>query len=608
MANLVTKKNILGLLFLLVLGGVTLFVKDNSRFKRKAKIDLSKEGQLYRQVYGVFQNRCFNCHGEFMDYSETRWVRIGQVNPGSAADSILYRYLRGSGVGGVESMPPKHALPPHELKLIRRWIASVVYLPPKAKEFRLPAALPKMTPPERMLSEESIYHRCHSHLVREQVDKNDPLLQKIRSGELEGSSACSELLATAAFGVDGKLVGGRDRTRASKILRTLHNFHNSWFRNIDLFNINFSYPSFDNNDLSEPALHVTRAMFAANGEFQKVLKGKESLKAFREHDKKNEYFAYTKEHKYKHIADTKFYQGLDKAKSKENLEWVPSWVERGRLVGIGVQPERKEDILSMYTSKFVEPELFKRELNIRGNPGGGILGSQPYLLFNSGRELGEKMDGGLLMPRRWSKAVFRDLLCREIPVIAEEDSLKYLQPRSSIVFRKTPSCMQCHASIDNMAGAVRNISPVFSSNNPENYTQHIEIFARDHKVVEADIMVDKHKDYHLTPARGRLYFRNIYHQLVNEKVNSLEELGESIAKQDDFYVCAAKRYFEFFTGIDIHVEDYGANLGSYDAESIEYIRFLLFLGKRLKKHQKLRLLARDIFQSDYYRMRDYRIY
>ena len=38
-------------------------------------------------------------------------------------------------------------------------------------------------------------------------------------------------------------------------------------------------------------------------------------------------------------------------------------------------------------------------------------------------------------------------------------------------------------------------------------------------------------------------------KLINKTVNGTSELGAEIAKLDDFYVCKAKRYFEYFTGI-----------------------------------------------------------
>ncbi|MBT5094399.1 MAG: hypothetical protein HOM21_09170, partial [Halobacteriovoraceae bacterium] len=93
----------------------------------------------------------------------------------------------------------------------------------------------------------------------------------------------------------------------------------------------------------------------------------------------------------------------------------------------------------------------------------------------------------------------------------------------------------------------------------------------------------------------------------NEKLNNLKELGELLAGSDDLYVCAAKRYFQFFTGINIKIEDFSISEGNASIEEQQYLRMIIGLGKSLKEHQSLAKLIESIIDSPTYKQRDYKI-
>jgi hypothetical protein len=96
-------------------------------------------------------------------------------------------------------------------------------------------------------------------------------------------------------------------------------------------------------------------------------------------------------------------------------------------------------------------------------------------------------------------------------------------------------------------------------------------------------------------------------RLVNKKVENLDEAGAAIASEDEVYVCAAKRYFYYFTGIDVEVGDIGdpqnpITLDPYEAELREAI---IQMGKSLKDHQDPRKTIRSILEHPSYWRSDF---
>jgi hypothetical protein len=81
---------------------------------------------------------------------------------------------------------------------------------------------------------------------------------------------------------------------------------------------------------------------------------------------------------------------------------------------------------------------------------------------------------------------------------------------------------------------------------------------------------------HRRPASGRLLFRNIRGVYVSAQVNSFEELGAAIRSREDFYACAAKRYFEYFTGVDVNISSLsGAEANQLSSAEFRYRSRLL---------------------------------
>jgi hypothetical protein len=93
------------------------FSGDGSRYG--TEFDSSS---AFGQARVVMSNRCAQCHAEFVSRTESQWVSLNLVVAGNATGSSLYGRLRGSGVGGVENMPPSGTLTTQELDAVRNWI------------------------------------------------------------------------------------------------------------------------------------------------------------------------------------------------------------------------------------------------------------------------------------------------------------------------------------------------------------------------------------------------------------------------------------------------------------------------------------------------------
>lgn len=76
----------------------------------------------FASVRRILAVRCASCHAELASYGESDFIARGYVLPGNPSASSLYRYLRGSGAGGPESMPKDGALAAHEVSSIAGWI------------------------------------------------------------------------------------------------------------------------------------------------------------------------------------------------------------------------------------------------------------------------------------------------------------------------------------------------------------------------------------------------------------------------------------------------------------------------------------------------------
>ena len=78
-------------------------------------------------------------------------------------------------------------------------------------------------------------------------------------------------------------------------------------------------------------------------------------------------------------------------------------------------------------------------------------------------------------------------------------------------------------------------------------------------------------------------------------------MGNYMASVDDLYICAAKRYFQFLTGINVPMFDEGDfSAPNLSEKSTNYRRMVIQMGLDLKQNQNLEILINKIISSEAY--------
>ena len=275
----------------------------------------------------------------------------------------------------------------------------------------------------RVLGPIELANRCYARLTRKPLPRADARLKKIVT-LANAADFCSALVdAPVVDKTSGKLsiasnTWGITLDEGLRILATFNDLHRSWFRYDDLngasgqISINFYYKSRAWNlyDEAEGALHVSRALFTPDVPYKEIVTGTMSVEAIREFEVPTEAFKRTDP------SGNWDYSGVGNGPFQ-----IPG-VMRGKLLGVRAitddNPKRVGDLdFTIYPSQSNNAVSIHagNQWLLRPNStiGGGLLGTNSYLLLNLGR-IGD-YDGGVAQPRRFSESVLKDLLCRQSP-------------------------------------------------------------------------------------------------------------------------------------------------------------------------------------------------
>lgn len=434
-----------------------------------------------------------------------------------------------------------------------------------------------------------VYRRCYSQIVRRRQPASDPLFAKVVSGEMAAAAACTKLVEHGTLNQDGRI--DLSDPLAQPVLRTFQSLHSSWFPNHDFVRDQSDYPTSNQHDSGEMGYHFTWLLLRPGEKFSSLVTRPTSWRGVR-----------TSNRQATHFLDS---EGSRKVASFTKRKWGtsggreihPLLVETGTLIGIAPMP--KAPVL----------ERQVRGVNLIFDPigshGAGILGTQAYLLLSSPLKVNAEPDGGMKVHRSWSKAVLSDLLCRSLPVIREAD-VRGLDEHSPLPFRHQTSCLKCHSTMDPMAGAIRNVE-FMQTIKPEGDKYFHSLSAVKLPMTDAlGRTPAAATPYARSRAEGALYLRDYRGRLVDLKFEDLSSLGQGLADLDDFYLCAAKRYFDFFTGIDVQIRDFSEDPpGAESSPLYKYRDFVIGLGADLKRDQSLPALLGRIFASRFYQSSSY---
>lgn len=469
-----------------------------------------------------------------------------------------------------------------------------------------------MSPPvfaAQTLSAEAVYRRCYIKFVRNIPNESDPLLLAARNESLTGAEACSQLLRRADWDTNGTLVR-RQEEEARAIVRTFNELHRSWFSVDSLPSVTASYLI---HDAEEPALFFTRAAFQPNTPFRSVLTSPSGLMGVRDQATyPNEIsnfmaqtffrylsgYPYSESNQFHLTVNVLTRDPVRGAVSPAQIQRMDlssdQLVEVGHLVG--VKPSLPLVLPAVQYAALADGEIRKavgsnmENHNLRMHFGGGVLGSQAFVMKNVNL-------GGFVVPRdyelinrRLTAKIFEDLLCHQLPTLSDDDVLAEVIPESVHPFQRTSSCMRCHSSIDKAAFGYRNLVTYLTSPGPNKLRQTIGTPSSG--VGRLPTMAGA-QHFALQPPQGVLHYRDLLTgTLRRAQFGNLNQLGTLLTNHNDFYLCATKRYYRFLTGVNVDVTKLAVS-----AQDLVHQQRVRQMAAQLKAHQNVRQLLNDMIAS-----------
>lgn len=181
------------------------------------KLGLGYKPQTHRDV---FNEKCVHCHS-YLSQSDEELISQNLIVPSNPNKSLIFRYLKGSGVGGKENMPPKSSLSKTEVQLVKTWIENLSIDDQKETPLSGYSIRDK-------LSEGEIYKRCYTKLTDRILDSKDQRLKEVQEKLISGTDACMLLIGNATKVEDNKIVVQSEI--GGKILLNFQKLHSYWFK------------------------------------------------------------------------------------------------------------------------------------------------------------------------------------------------------------------------------------------------------------------------------------------------------------------------------------------------------------------------------------------
>lgn len=442
------------------------------------------------------------------------------------------------------------------------------------------------------LTEEALFVRCYTQIVGERPALTHPLLNQVRSFQVSALAACDSVLNKATLNAAGSMSNTNDM-EARKVIRNFHRLHSSWMSEKDFGVINGDGERLGSRvrfDATTPAMYYTRTLFNSGVNFSSVVTGNQNLEAIRTQQSPN-------------TPIIEFNRRVNNVLETDIFDAVlnPIYAPRGDMLGIRTMANRN----MMYRRDDNDPDRNYQHMH----RGGGIMGDPVFLTMNLRMNSNFRSNVNT-MPRAWSRSVFKDLMCRDLPVVRTNDVNSMVVPGADLGFRRTASCVSCHATMDRAIGVIRNIR---YRNTHGRFVDDgigfngVVTVATDRNASADRWPSSSDNDYSRRPLDGQLFYRGFAGNLVNEVVTDLGDMGTKMSNQDEIYVCAAKRYYQYLTGIEADIRDIADPIISDTlSDSDQFHRdTVIQLGRDLRQHQNSLQTIRDIMNLGHYRQSDF---
>jgi hypothetical protein len=472
---------------------------------------------------------------------------------------------------------------------------------------------------ETSMSPIEVYTRCYLQLSGLLPDTSSADYKAVEKGSLSADKACQNVFERARLGTNG-IMKNRSDVVGRHVLERLNGLHRDWMSQ-KYFNGLSTYSAMV-IDEEEPALYFTRAALTEGQNYSSVFTYNSELKGYRvplngtalpnmERKRLFGRASYFNADVPDNVFRLGFYQ-WDPVKN--SFITTPATVDLGDSQQIpfgvleGVVAAPQIVLPNYYLARQVaslpdlRPQLrtiASSGIAINKHFGGGILGSQGFILTNTNLVVRQLPQDESVIHRRLTSRVYQDLLCHTLPTLTVEDVKKDVQPSSPMPFRQSASCMQCHTSLDPMAYGYRHLSieRTFSAGLTDRmYGHHV-----DH-IVESPLVNNPKYFTTQTPIGHYAYRSLVDGKLMSGQFNTLTQLGSVLAQSDDFYRCSAKKYYKYFTGVDVQM------VSREPAGSAEAVHqnMVLTLASKLKSTGSLSEMLKALFGSSIYQSRNFK--
>lgn len=425
------------------------------------------------------------------------------------------------------------------------------------------------------LSNSAVLHRCYAQLTQTRLSLTSPLIAQVKNNTKDPITACLEVLDSARFVAPAFTQINAAAPAAKDVLQAFHHLHASWFENKQFILINEQGKTEHTRaalDVTAPAAFFTKALFDPNLKFSSAVLTNSNFSPVRS-------IASPTQTQIPPITYNTYPTGF-------------IFAPVGDLLGVS----NRVGITQPGTTA-----------NVSLSFGAGMLGTQSYLMSTVNERSGFSSNGSVNMPRKWAKSVFHDLLCRNLPAARQSDGAPFVDLASDAPFRRSTSCVHCHASMDRMSAVMRNF--VYHDSGAGNYAGNIFTVKNATQTASTGnwLSIGNSAFSRMTPATGVLFYRNYQGRLIDQNVSNLADLGLKISESDDFYICAAKRYYEYFMGVNADIGDLGdpSRPVSLSAAEQKHREIVINLGLSLKTHQSVRTTIESILRMPAYKKSDF---
>lgn len=429
------------------------------------------------------------------------------------------------------------------------------------------------------LSEYRILHRCYSMLTGKYLAPDSPYIHLLKTKQKHAIDICNDLITMVHLDDQGYAKSrNQQNDLATIILQRFHLLHQSWFSRVGFTLADMEYPTSSVIDLQVGGNYWTWLLFSEGKKAKDIFSINSTPKALRTPSAKEqwlvEYHPVSKKITSRSSRPWTIQSGKNSA-----LTWQPEFVPTGKLQGISLSelrsPAENRKHFQVPTKSF----------------GGGILGTQSYLMSNTNLYPFVRSDGAMVSNRRFSESIIRDFFCRQLPVLKEEDVIAHVTPNPSMPLQSTPVCMKCHYTMEPLASGIRNLVTSYTGTDYKNsFNSRVFHQIQPTLAEKMPLMLEKGDvNFANHKPEGQLNFRNVDGEFVQFDFSSLDELGNFIGQTKDFHYCVAKRYVQYFTGYDFSV----TTKRSDSPQAEEFIA----IADKFFAHGRQKDLIRDIFSS-----------